>query len=119
MSNQPEPHVKRSTKRRYERPQYLKLAATNAQTALVTRNSHKESMQARFVALNEVFELSNGINRIECFDISHTMGQQTIASNVVFNQNGPLKSDHRRYILYCITPGDEYASMEFQLNKRF
>ena len=119
LSKQTEHDVKISTKSRSERRQYLKLAATNAQTALVTRNSHKESMQARFVALNEVFELSNGINRIECFDISHTMGQQTIASNVVFNQNGPLKSDYRRYNVYGITPGDDYAAMAFALNKRY
>jgi len=104
---------------RDERAQYLKLANTNAQTALVTRNSHKESMQARFVALNDVFELTNGIHRIECFDISHTMGQQTVASNVVFNQEGPLKSDYRRYNVYGITPGDDYAAMAFALNKRY
>ncbi|MDX2367345.1 MAG: excinuclease ABC subunit UvrC, partial [Colwellia sp.] len=119
LSKQAEHDVKISTKSRSERRQYLKLATTNAQTALVTRNSHKESMQARFVALNEVFELSNGINRIECFDISHTMGQQTIASNVVFNQEGPVKSDYRRYNVYGITPGDDYAAMAFALNKRY
>ena len=119
LSKQAEHDVKISTNSRSERRQYLKLATTNAQTALVTRNSHKESMQARFVALNEVFELSNGINRIECFDISHTMGQQTIASNVVFNQEGPVKSDYRRYNVYGITPGDDYAAMAFALNKRY
>jgi len=111
--------VKISTKVRTERAQYLKLASTNAETALVTRNTHKESMQARFAALNEVFELANGINRIECFDISHTMGQQTIASNVVFNQEGPLKSDYRRYNVKGITPGDDYAAMAFALDKRY
>ena len=119
LSKQAEHDVKISTNSRSERRQYLKLATTNAQTALVTRNSHKESMQARFVALNEVFELSNGINRIECFDISHTMGQQTVASNVVFNQDGPVKSDYRRYNVHGITPGDDYAAMAFALNKRY
>lgn len=119
LSKQAEHSVKISTKSRLERRQYLKLATTNAQTALVTRNSHKESMQARFVALNDVFELSNGINRIECFDISHTMGQQTIASNVVFNKEGPVKSDYRRYNVHGITPGDDYAAMAFALNKRY
>ena len=119
LSSQVEHEVKISTKSRSERRQYLKLAATNAQTALVTRNSHKESMQSRFVALNDVFELANGINRIECFDISHTMGQQTIASNVVFNHDGPLKSDYRRYNVHGITPGDDYAAMAFALNKRY
>jgi excinuclease ABC subunit C len=119
LSEQAERNVKISTSVRSERAQYLKLACTNAQNALVTKNSHKASMQARFSALNEVFELDNGINRIECFDISHTMGQQTVASNVVFNQEGPLKSDYRRYNVYGITPGDDYAAMAFALNKRY
>ncbi len=119
LSQQADYEVKISTNTRSERAQYLKLARTNAQTALVTRNSHKESMQARFVALNEVFELENGIHRIECFDISHTMGQQTIASNVVFNQDGPIKTDYRRYNVHGITPGDDYAAMAFALNKRY
>ncbi len=111
--------VKVASNVRSERAQYIKLANTNAENALVTKNSHKESMQARFAALNEVFELNNGIHRIECFDISHTMGQQTIASNVVFNQEGPLKSDYRRYNVHGITPGDDYAAMAFALNKRY
>lgn len=119
LSEQAEHDVKISTNVRSERAQYLKLACTNAQTALVTRNSHKESMQARFAALNEVFELEQGITRIECFDISHTMGQQTIASNVVFNQEGPLKSDYRRYNVHGITPGDDYAAMAFAFEKRY
>lgn len=119
LTKHAEREVKISVNVRIERAQYLKLACTNAETALVTRNSHKESMQARFAALNDVFELANGINRIECFDISHTMGQQTVASNVVFNQQGPLKSDYRRYNVHGITPGDDYAAMAFALNKRY
>ena len=119
ISSQAEREVKLSNNVRSERAQYLKLACTNATTALMTRNSHKESMQARFTALNEVFELPNGISRIECFDISHTMGQQTVASNVVFNQEGPLKSDYRRYNVHGITPGDDYAAMAFALDKRY
>jgi excinuclease ABC subunit C len=119
LSKQAEHEVKVSVNVRAERAQYLKLSQTNAQNALVTRNSHKESIQARFAALNEVFELPNGINRMECFDISHTMGQQTVASCVVFDQEGPLKSAYRRYNVFGITPGDDYAAMAFALNKRY
>ena len=119
LNKQAGTEIKIATKLKTERAQYLKLANTNAQVALTTRNSHKESIKARFAALNEVFELANGIHRIECFDISHTMGQQTVASNVVFNQEGPLKSDYRRYNVHGITPGDDYAAMEFALNKRY
>lgn len=111
--------VKVSHRVKSERAQYIKLATTNAQIALQSKNAHKESMQSRFDALNEVFEMANGIQRIECFDISHTMGQQTIASNVVFNREGPLKSDYRRYNVVGITPGDDYAAMAFALNKRY
>jgi len=119
LTEQAEFDVKISFNVRSERTRYLKLAQTNAENALLTKNSEKESIQARFSALNEVFELDGGINRLECFDISHTMGQQTIASNVVFDQNGPLKSDYRRYNVHGITPGDDYAAMAFALNKRY
>lgn len=119
LSKQVGHDVKISDNVRSERTQYLKLARTNAENALLTKNSEKESIQARYTALNEVFELENGINRMECFDISHTMGQQTVASNVVFDSNGPLKSDYRRYNVHGITPGDDYAAMAFALNKRY
>ncbi len=119
LSKQAGCEVKLATKVKTERTNYLKLARTNAENALISRNSHKESMQARFRALNELFELNQGVNRIECFDISHTMGQQTIASNVVFTPEGPLKSDYRRYNVEGITPGDDYAAMDFALNKRY
>ncbi len=119
LSKQVGHDVKISDNVRSERTQYLKLARTNAENALLTKNSEKESIQARYAALNEVFELENGINRMECFDISHTMGQQTVASNVVFDSNGPLKSDYRRYNVHGITPGDDYAAMAFALNKRY
>ena len=111
--------VKLSNNVRSERARYLKLANTNAETALKVKNSHKESMQARFTELNKEIELDKPITRIECFDISHTMGQQTVASCVVFNTEGPLKSDYRRYNVFGITPGDDYAAMSFALNKRY
>lgn len=111
--------VKLSWQVKTERAQYLKLAQTNAEQALSSKNSHKESMQSRFSALAEVFELPQGLRRLECFDISHTMGQQTVASCVVFNTEGPLKSDYRRYNVHGITPGDDYAAMSFALNKRY
>lgn len=119
LSKQASHEVKLSANVRTERARYLKLANTNAENALNVKNSHKESMQARFRELNNVFELTKAIERIECFDISHTMGQQTVASCVVFNTEGPLKSDYRRYNVIGITPGDDYAAMSFALHKRY
>ncbi|OUS32814.1 excinuclease ABC subunit C [Thalassotalea sp. 42_200_T64] len=119
LSKQVSREVKVSAKVRSERSRYLKLANTNAENSLNVKNSHKESMQARFRELNNVFELAKPIERLECFDISHTMGQQTVASCVIFNTDGPLKSDYRRYNVLGITPGDDYAAMSFALNKRY
>ncbi|QDP01378.1 excinuclease ABC subunit UvrC [Thalassotalea sp. PS06] len=119
LSQQVGHEVKLLSNVRTERKKYLALASTNAETALRVKNSHKESMQARFDQLNKLFDLPTPIERIECFDISHTMGQQTIASCVVFNTEGPLKSDYRRYNVVGITPGDDYAAMSFALNKRY
>lgn len=119
LSKQVGRDVKISANVRSERARYLKLAQTNANNALDVKNSHKESVRARFNDLNKVFELDKPIERLECFDISHTMGQQTIASCVVFNTEGPLKTDYRRYNVFGITPGDDYAAMSFALNKRY
>lgn len=119
LTAQAEHEVKIATKLQSERANYLKLAQTNAKNALESKNSHQASIKARFAALHGIFELEQGLNRLECFDISHTMGQQTVASCVVFNTEGPLKSDYRRYNVHGITPGDDYAAMDFALNKRY
>jgi len=119
LSQQAAHDVKISVTVKAERANYIKLAVTNAEHALLMRNSDRQSLENRFTALNDVFELDGGIKRMECFDISHTMGQQTIASCVVFNEQGPLKSDYRRYNVLGITPGDDYAAMAFALHKRY
>jgi len=106
------------TKPRGDRARYLKLARTNAATALTTKLSQHSTIQQRLAALASWLELES-IQRMECFDISHTMGEQTIASCVVFNQDGPLRSDYRRYNIEGITPGDDYAAMNQVLRRRY
>ncbi|PIF22590.1 excinuclease ABC subunit UvrC [Candidatus Pantoea floridensis] len=106
------------SKPRGDRARYLKLARTNAATALTTKLSQHSTIQQRLAALAKFLELDS-INRMECFDISHTMGEQTIASCVVFNRDGPLRSDYRRYNIEGITPGDDYAAMNQVLRRRY
>jgi len=106
------------SKPRGDRARYLKLARTNAATALTTRLSQHSTIHQRLMALAEFLELDK-IKRMECFDISHTMGEQTIASCVVFDQNGPLRADYRRYNISGITPGDDYAAMNQVLRRRY
>lgn len=106
------------SKPRGDRARYLKLARTNAGTALVTRLSQQSTIQQRLAALAEFLHLEQ-INRMECFDISHTMGEQTIASCVVFDHNGPLRAEYRRYNIVGITPGDDYAAMNQVLRRRY
>ena len=97
---------------------YLHLAQVNAKAALITQLKQASLMQERYEALQALLGIEK-IERMECFDISHTMGVQTIASCVVFNRDGPLKSDYRRFNIEGITGGDDYAAMEQALKKRF
>lgn len=104
---------------RDEKKRYLQLANTNAENALEAKQAHQKSVRARFLELESILELQQPLQRMECFDISHTSGQQTVASCVVFNREGPLKTDYRRYNIEGITPGDDYAAMAQVLKRRF
>ena len=110
--------VQIQSKPRGDRARYLKLARTNASTALTTKLAQQSTIHQRMAELAKTLHLSE-INRMECFDISHTMGEQTVASCVVFDANGPLRSEYRRYNITGITPGDDYAAMAQVLNRRY
>tara|TARA_B110000046_G_scaffold67142_1_gene75089 strand:- start:1037 stop:2854 length:1818 start_codon:yes stop_codon:yes gene_type:complete len=104
---------------REEKRRYLELAQANAETALETQYGEQKSVFARYLDLETALELDAPLQRMECFDISHTSGEQTVASCVVFNREGPLKSDYRRYNIEGITPGDDYAAMAQALKRRY
>ncbi|CAI1017155.1 Excinuclease ABC subunit C [Serratia rubidaea] len=106
------------SKPRGDRARYLKLARTNAATALTSKLSQQSTIHQRLAELAKVLQMDN-ITRMECFDISHTMGEQTVASCVVFDENGPLRSEYRRYNITGITPGDDYAAMAQVLRRRY
>ncbi|GLX63401.1 excinuclease ABC subunit UvrC [Proteus sp. DFP240708] len=106
------------TKPRGDRARYLKLARTNAATALASKQVEQSTISQRYTSLMSLLDMKE-IKRMECFDISHTMGEQTVASCVVFDMNGPLKSEYRRYNISGITPGDDYAAMNQVLTRRY
>ena len=104
---------------RSHRAQWLQMAATAAQQNLIAHINSKKNSLDRFVALQDVLGLDETPQRLECFDISHSSGELTVASCVVFDTNGPLKSDYRRFNIEGITPGDDYAAMEQALTRRY
>ena len=104
---------------RGRRAGWLKLAADNAAYSLAAYLADKRNVYARFVSLQEALQLEDLPDRLECFDISHTMGEGTVASCVVFDVNGPLKSDYRRFNIEEVAPGDDYGAMEQALRRRY
>ncbi len=103
----------RGSKRRF-----LTLAMTNAQVALQARLNSAMTAQQRIEDLENLLGIS-GVERMECYDISHTMGELTVGSCVVFNREGPDSMRYRRYNIEGITPGDDFAAMHQVLTRRF
>ncbi|WP_409276829.1 excinuclease ABC subunit UvrC [Pseudomonas defluvii] len=101
------------------RARWQQLAVTNAEQALMARLANRQHMAARFEALAQVLKLDEIPQRLECYDISHSSGEATVASCVVFGPEGPLKSDYRRYNIEGVTAGDDYAAMHQALTRRF
>ncbi len=119
LSRQAGRKVRLSSGVRGERARWLKMAEGNAEIALQARLSARMDMEDRVQALQNVLKLPEAPERMECFDISHTRGESTVASCVVFNEQGPLKSDYRRFNIEGITGGDDYAAMSQALERRY
>jgi excinuclease ABC subunit C len=119
LANQAKHQVAISTNVRGERLKWLQMAVENAQTSLQNKLADKQGLYARFLSLQDELGLAEMPKRLECFDISHHQGEQTVASCVVFDREGPVKSAYRRFNIEGITPGDDYAAIHQAVSRRF
>ncbi|MFC0267567.1 excinuclease ABC subunit UvrC [Kushneria aurantia] len=104
---------------RGHRAQWQELARTNADQHLASKLASRQQLSDRFEALGQTLSMAEPPHRLECFDISHSQGEATVASCVVFDQNGPIKSDYRRFNIEGVAAGDDYAAMRQALTRRY
>lgn len=119
LSEQADRKVKIQTNTIGDKKVWLKMAQTNAELALTQQQLTSNNQAIRLVALREALNLPDNIERMECFDISHTMGEATVGSCVVFDKGDLQNSEYRRYNITGITPGDDYAAMRDVLTRRY
>lgn len=108
-----------SSNLRGERLKWLQMAVTNAQSALQAQLANKQNLFGRFLSLQQELGCAATPNRLECFDISHTQGESTVASCVVFDRDGPVKSAYRRFNIEGVAAGDDYAAIHQAVSRRF
>lgn len=119
LSQQADHRVKLAVPSRGAPRRWMKMAQVNARDALRRQQLSQQNLRQRFESLTEMLGFESMPERIECFDISHTQGEATVASCVVFSLDGPVKSDYRRFNIENITPGDDYAAMTQALERRY
>ena len=119
LSEQAGTKVELRSKVRGNRAQWMGMALNNAGHALDTFLNTRKGFSGRIRALADKLDLDELPGRIECFDISHTRGEATMASCVVFGLEGPLKSDYRRFNIRGVQAGDDYGAMEQALTRRY
>ncbi len=98
---------------------WAEMALQNGRLAILARNQASAQQEQRLQALQQVLAFPESLQRIECFDISHTQGEAAVASCVVYHGNGMKKSDYRRFNIRDITPGDDYAAMRQAVTRRY
>ncbi|PZN34696.1 MAG: excinuclease ABC subunit C [Proteobacteria bacterium] len=101
------------------RARWLEMARTNAEHGLKMRRATASTTTEQLAAVGEALGAPAVPQRIECFDVSHTMGERTVASCVVFGPQGALKSDYRRFNIEGLTPGDDYGALRQALTRRY
>lgn len=111
--------VQLTSRVRGDRARWLQLAMNNAEQNLQGRHASNMDYAGRLNAIQDALILDDTPKRMECFDISHSSGESTVASCVVFDENGPLKADYRRFNINDITAGDDYAAMQQALKRRY
>ena len=104
---------------RGQRARWAKMAAENAEISLNALVADRKNILSRFVELQAALELEDLPRRLECFDISHAGGESTVASCVVFDTDGPVKSDYRRFNVEGVAQGDDYAAIEQTVHRRY
>jgi excinuclease ABC subunit C len=102
-----------------ERRVWLDMARKNALLAIAQRVRDRATQEGRLAALREALGLAEGTQRIECFDISHTMGEATVASCVIYDRQQMQKAEYRRFNIHDVAPGDDYAAMRQVLARRY
>jgi excinuclease ABC subunit C len=102
-----------------ERRVWLDMARKNAGLAIAQRVRDRATQEGRLQALREALGLPEGVQRVECFDVSHTMGEATVASCVVYDRQQMQKSEYRRFNIRDVVPGDDYAAMRQALTRRY
>src|SRR5574340_92775 len=102
-----------------EQRAWLRMALENARLAIEQRLNQQMAQEARLAALQQALDLPQSAQRIECFDISHTMGEATMAACVVFDRGAMQSGEYRRYNISDITPGDDFAAMREALSRRY
>jgi excinuclease ABC subunit C len=111
--------VRISSRPRGARGRWLQLATDNARVALAQQLSRRSHLAHRLNSLQQLLEMEDPIERIECFDVSHSHGEATVAACVVYGTEGPIKSDYRRFNITDVTPGDDYAALEQAVRRRY
>jgi len=119
LSKQAKHPVHISPRTRGERLKCVQLAQTNAESALQAKLANQQDLYGRFLSLGEALGLDAPPRRLECFDISHTQGEQTVASCVVFDRQGPVKSAYRQFNIEGVTAGDDYAALAQAVSRRY